>query len=100
MWCTKARKIKYYRICDKWDLYCAQIGVVTDTKRLKYYMHGELVADVPAEDLVLGGGAPVYHREYREPAYFKEAKKFTIDQVAEPKPEELQKIAELPGQAP
>ncbi|MDB5261859.1 MAG: phosphoribosylformylglycinamidine synthase, partial [Adhaeribacter sp.] len=36
------------KICDKWDLYCALIGEVTDTKRLKYYMHGELVADVPA----------------------------------------------------
>ena len=85
---------KILQICDKWDLYCAQIGVVTDTKRLKYYMHGELVADVPAEDLVLGGGAPVYHREYREPAYFKEAQQFTIDQVTEPtSTEELKKIA-------
>ncbi|PSR54308.1 phosphoribosylformylglycinamidine synthase subunit PurL [Adhaeribacter arboris] len=73
-----------YQICEKWDLYCAQIAEVTDTKRLRYYLHGELVADVPAEDLVLGGGAPVYHREYREPAYFQETLKFNIDQVAEP----------------
>src|SRR5690606_26970936 len=43
-----------------------------------------LVADVPAEDLVLGGGAPVYHREYKEPAYFAENKKFNIDSIAEP----------------
>jgi len=90
----KGQEDKILQICDKWDLYCAQIGVVTDTKRLKYYMHGELVADVPAEDLVLGGGAPVYHREYREPAYFKEAQQFTIDQVTEPaSPNELKKIA-------
>ena len=90
----KGQEDKILKICDKWDLYCAQIGVVTDTKRLKYYMHGELVADVPAQDLVLGGGAPVYHREYREPAYYKEAQKFTIDQVAEPaSTEELNKIA-------
>jgi len=90
----KGQEEKILQICDKWDLYCAQIGVVTDTKRLKYYMHGELVADVPAQDLVLGGGAPVYHREYREPAYYKEAQKFTIDQVAEPaSTEELKKIA-------
>lgn len=73
-----------YQICDKWDMSCAQIGEVTDTKRLCYYVNGELVADVPAEDLVLGGGAPVYHREYREPAYFAEAQKFTIDSVEEP----------------
>ncbi|KAA9333619.1 phosphoribosylformylglycinamidine synthase subunit PurL [Adhaeribacter soli] len=83
------------KICGKWDLYCEQIGVVTDTKRLKYYQNGELVADVPAEDLVLGGGAPVYHREYREPAYFQETKKFKIDSISEPKSlDEFKKIAE------
>jgi phosphoribosylformylglycinamidine synthase len=90
----KGQEATIKKICDKWDLYCAEIGVVTDTKRLRYHMQGELVADVPAEDLVLGGGAPVYHREYREPAYFKEAQQFRIDQVAEPAAtEELKKIA-------
>ncbi|WP_192821884.1 phosphoribosylformylglycinamidine synthase subunit PurL [Rufibacter sp. LB8] len=72
------------QICDKWDMTCEQIGVVTDTKRLRYYVKGELVADVPADDLVLGGGAPVYHREYKEPAYYAESKKFTIDSIKEP----------------
>ncbi|HEY0897536.1 MAG TPA: phosphoribosylformylglycinamidine synthase subunit PurL, partial [Sphingobacteriaceae bacterium] len=71
-------------VFDKWDLNCVQIGEVTDTKRLEYYMHGQLVADVPAHDLVLGGGAPVYHREYREPAYFRENQKFSIDDVKQP----------------
>jgi phosphoribosylformylglycinamidine (FGAM) synthase-like enzyme len=51
---------------------------------LQYFMNGELVADVPAEDLVLGGGAPVYKREYTEPAYFAESKKFNIDSIEEP----------------
>ena len=60
------------------------IGEVTSTKRLEYYMKGELVADVPAYDLVLGGGAPIYKREYTEPSYFAESKKFSIDQVQEP----------------
>jgi phosphoribosylformylglycinamidine synthase len=78
----KEKEIK--DIFDKWDLNCEQIGVVTDTKRLKFYMDNELVADVPANDLVLGGGAPVYHREYKEPAYFKEFQKFSIDSVKEP----------------
>src|SRR5258707_10522756 len=71
-------------IFDKWDLNCAIIGEVTDTQRLEYYMHGEKVADVPADDLVLGGGAPVYEREYREPAYYAENQKFNIDDVPEP----------------
>ena len=71
-------------IYDKWDLSCEEIGVVTKEQRLKYYMYDELVADVPAEDLVLGGGAPVYDREYTEPAYFQELKKFNIDSIDQP----------------
>jgi len=71
-------------IFDKWDLSCEEIGVVTKGERVKYYMYGELVADVPCDDLVLGGGAPVYHREYTEPAYFEKWKKFNIDSITEP----------------
>jgi phosphoribosylformylglycinamidine synthase len=80
----KGREAEVEAVFDKWDLNCAIIGEVTDTKRLHYYMKGELVADVPADDLVLGGGAPVYEREYKEPAYFKENQKFNIDNVEEP----------------
>ncbi|EHQ26209.1 phosphoribosylformylglycinamidine synthase subunit PurL [Mucilaginibacter paludis] len=80
----KGREKEVEAVFDKWDLNCAIIGEVTDTKRLHYYMHGELVADVPADDLVLGGGAPVYKREYREPAYFQKNQQFKIDDVAEP----------------
>ncbi len=71
-------------VFDKWDLNCEQIGEVTAGNRLKYYMHDELVADVPAGDLVLGGGAPIYKRDYKEPAYYAESKKFDINSVAEP----------------
>lgn len=72
------------RIFDKWDLHAEEIGTVTDDGRVRYYMNGELVGDVPAESLVLGGGAPVYQREYSEPAYYQEYKKFTIDSVEQP----------------
>lgn len=87
----KGREHEAKRIFDKWDLNCEQIGVVTDTKRLEFYQDGKLVADVPADDLVLGGGAPVYHREYKEPAYYQEFKKFSIDSVADIAPAELPK---------
>ena len=80
-------------VFEKWDLNCEIIGVVTDTKRLKYFVKGELVADVPAESLVLGGGAPVYKREYKEPAYFAESKKFKIENIEEPK--NLKAVAEF-----
>jgi phosphoribosylformylglycinamidine synthase len=78
-------------IFSKWDLHAEEIGVVTDTKRIKYYMGGELVGDVPAESLVLGGGAPQYEREYKEPAYYNEFKKFDINSVTEP--ENLKEVA-------
>ena len=71
-------------VFEKWDLNCAQIGEVTAGDRLKYFMNEELVADVPADVLVLGGGAPVYTREYKEPSYFTESKKFNINLVEEP----------------
>ena len=72
-------------IFEKWDLNAENIGVVTDTGIIRYYMHDELVSEIPAESLVLGGGAPIYEREYKETAYFAEGQKFTIDQVEEPK---------------
>ena len=78
-------------IFDKWDLHAEEIGVVTDTKRIRYYMNGEQVGDVPAESLVLGGGAPQYEREYKEPAYYKEFKKFDINSIEQP--ESLKKVA-------
>ena len=71
-------------IFDKWDLSCEEIGVVTEGERVQYFMYDELVADVPCSDLVLGGGAPVYEREYKEPEYFKRFQEFNIDDVKEP----------------
>ena len=88
----KGREAEVEAVFDKWDLHAVQIGEVTDTQRLEYYMNGELVADVPADDLVLGGGAPVYDREYTEPAYFQEYKKFNIDTIRQP--ENLKAIAD------
>ncbi|NUM50439.1 MAG: phosphoribosylformylglycinamidine synthase subunit PurL [Flavobacteriales bacterium] len=71
-------------IFDKWDLNCVQIGEVTKGNELEFFMNKELVASVPAESLVLGGGSPVYERAYSEPAYFKENKKFRIDSISVP----------------
>jgi phosphoribosylformylglycinamidine synthase len=78
-------------IFEKWDLHAEQIGVVTDTGRVRYFMNDHLVGDVPAESLVLGGGAPQYRRAYSEPAYFKEALKFNPDSV--PVPINLKEVA-------
>ena len=88
----KGREAEVQAVFEKWDLNCVVIGEVTDTKRLVYYMNDEIVADVPAYDLVLGGGAPVYDREFTEPAYYKEYQKFKIEDIAEP--ENLIDVAE------
>jgi phosphoribosylformylglycinamidine synthase len=74
---------QFEEIFKKWDLTYAQIGEVTDTARVQYYMHNELVADIPGESLVLGGGAPVYHREYTEPKYLAEIAKFDMNSIAD-----------------
>jgi phosphoribosylformylglycinamidine synthase len=86
-------------IFEKWDLNAVQIGEVTEGGQLEYFMHGDMVATVPAHDLVLGGGAPVYDREYKEPAYFAENQKFQIDSVPEPEnyPEMAMKLISLPN---
>ena len=80
-------------IFTKWDLDAEQIGEVTEGGQLHYYMNGELVGDVPAQSLILGGGAPVYERPYKEPAYYAENKKFSFEQVEEAK--DLSKVAEF-----
>ncbi len=72
------------KIFDKWDLSCEHIGEVTKGDRVRYFMNGKIVANVPCHDLVLGGGAPVYHREWKEPLYFKKWKKFNINSVKQP----------------
>lgn len=80
----KGKEEAVKKVFDKWDLNCEQIGEVTEGGTLRYYMHEELVAEIPADVLVLGGGAPVYKRDYKEPAYYAEFKKFDIASVAEP----------------
>src|SRR5689334_19036967 len=83
----KGREAEVQEVFDKWDLPCSVIGEVTDDGLLKFYMHGELEAELPAKELVLGGGAPQYDREYREPAYLKDIRNFNASAI--PVPEDL-----------
>ena len=71
------------QIFEKWDLHCARIGEVINEDKLYFYYHGKLVAEVPADSLVLGGGAPVYDREYKEPAYYAENQKFDPNEISQ-----------------
>jgi phosphoribosylformylglycinamidine synthase len=65
----KGKESEIERVLEKWDLLYAPIGTITDSGRVRYFMHDKLEADIPAESLVLGGGAPIYHREFERPAY-------------------------------
>jgi phosphoribosylformylglycinamidine synthase II len=90
--CEKGREDDLLAVFDKWDLECELIGEVTDTGRLEFYAGGELVADVPSEPLVLGGGAPVYERETARPKYLDQVEAF--DPAAVEVPTDLRATAE------
>ena len=85
-------------VFKKWDLPCSEIGEVTQDGMLRFYMHGILEAEIPAQELVLGGGAPQNTREYREPAYLEKIKAFNIDSI--PVPADLKAVAEKIIQIP
>ena len=79
----KGREADVLAVFEKWDLSCSNIGEVTDDGLLNFYMHGQLEASLPAYELVLGGGAPQYTREYKEPAYLAKVNAFDMNAVAD-----------------
>ena len=91
----KGQEDKIKKVFEKWDLPCSEIGYVTDDGRLKFYLNGQLEADVPAAELVLGGGAPQYDREYSEPTYLEKIHQFQLESVKDIETkEELKEIAQ------
>lgn len=72
-------------VFEKWDLHCEIIGEVTGDGMLQIDYQGERKATMPPFDLVLGGGAPVYTREQKEPEYLRETRKFDSKTLPEPK---------------
>lgn len=80
----KGKEHLLMEVFDKWDLECELIGEVTNTGRLEYFENGVKVADVPAKPLVLGGGAPVYQREFTRPVYMDDIAKFDPSSIAQP----------------
>ncbi len=97
----KGREEEVLRIFEKWELPCSEIGVVTDDLFLRFYMNGELEAELPAESMVLGGGAPQNNREYKVPSYFEKINAFNPSTVPIPSncKEIASKLIELPNVA-
>ncbi|HYK56229.1 MAG TPA: phosphoribosylformylglycinamidine synthase subunit PurL, partial [Flavisolibacter sp.] len=71
------------KVFDKWDLESSVIGEVTTDGLLSFYIDGNLEAQIPAQELVLGGGAPQYDREYREPKYLADIASFDASSIEE-----------------
>ncbi|RKX25830.1 MAG: phosphoribosylformylglycinamidine synthase subunit PurL [Candidatus Zixiibacteriota bacterium] len=68
--CVKKGKEDDVRaVFDKWDLDSTIIGQVTSDGLMTVKLNGEVVSQIPSEVLVLGGSAPIYHRESKRPAY-------------------------------
>lgn len=80
----KGKEKEVEAVFEKWDLHCAIIGEVTEGNLVQYYMNDELVAEVPADTLVLGGGAPVYDRSYKQPSYHSKRDNFNINTISLP----------------
>lgn len=95
----KGKEKRIIEIFEKWDLNCEVIGYVTDERILEVEQKGEKKAVVDPYDLVLGGGAPVYNREVKEPKYLKEKWSFDFSKLPQPESitEAFEKIFSSPN---
>ncbi len=73
------------KIFAKWDLNSKIIGKVTEDGILRVKNNGKTVAEIPAQALVVGGGAPVYQREKKPPQYLDKLNKLKLPEIPEPK---------------
>lgn len=80
----KGYEEKVKEVFNKWDLNCEIIGEVTNDGLLHIDYQGEHKATIPSFELVLGGGAPVYIREQKEPDYLEETRNFDFNNLSEP----------------
>ena len=71
-------------VFEKWDLPCSHIGDVTGDGMLRFYMNEVEEAVIPADELVLGGGAPQYERSFTKPTYLSKIESFNQDAIAVP----------------
>lgn len=80
----KGYEEKVKEVFNKWDLNCEIIGEVTNDGLLHIDYQNERKATIPSFELVLGGGAPVYIREQKEPDYLNETRSFDTNSLPEP----------------
>jgi phosphoribosylformylglycinamidine synthase len=79
----KGNEDRVKEIFEKWDLHCEIIGEVIDEPKLYIDYEGKRKAEIFPHHLVLGGGAPVYRREFKKPTYLKKTKSFKMTSLPE-----------------
>lgn len=80
----KGKEKKIHEIFNKWDLNCVEVGKVIKENLIRIYYKGKLEAEIPADVLVLGGGAPVYKRDMKRPDYLDKVKTLDLNTLKEP----------------
>ena len=71
-------------VYEKWDLHAVVIGEVVEGDQVTYWKDGEIKAQIPADHLVLGGGAPQYVRETKKPSYLEETQTADLSTLSHP----------------
>lgn len=80
----KGKEEEIRKIFRRWDVTAEVIGTVTEDGILRAKRAGGNEVSLPAESLVLGGGAPVYQRESARPSYLEKTKEFQLETLPEP----------------
>lgn len=65
------------KVFDKWGLYSAVIGKVTDDKMYRLIENGEVVCDIPVASIV--EDAPIYNMPNKEPEYYREFQNMQVE---------------------
>ncbi|GAA0302424.1 phosphoribosylformylglycinamidine synthase [Gracilibacillus halotolerans] len=66
----KGQEQEIIDIFKKYDLDAVAVGTVTDDKQFRLYHQGEVVADIPVDNLA--EDAPIFYKDSKVPAYYEE----------------------------
>jgi len=78
---NKGREREIEEVFTKWDLHAVQVGQVKDGDRMIIRQGGVVVADIPAQSLT--DEAPVYCRDWIEPAYMERTSSWRQETLAD-----------------
>lgn len=86
----KGKEQELVDVFKKWELNAVEIGMITDDGLLRVRKDGMIKAEIPADTLVLGGGAPQYKRETRRPKYLDDLQAFDVESLSDILPQQIE----------